>query len=211
MFLRKNSVTSSKNKISQASENSENRAVAKPSGIDKTAVPKARGTVSYSNADQSHKPLCRQMFDKYDTDGSGDISITEFRKLCYDMGYYLSDLELDMDIKLLDQDGDGEISYSEFIKWWENDDRFKLLQLTPDDYLRLAKACSYFQRFDKDGSGQIDIREFRSLYVDMVKKKLAKKSMTATMEELDRNRDGKISFNEYVHWLIEGNILNSME
>ena len=38
-----------------------------------------------SNKDNIDGP--RVMFSKYDIDGSGAISVTEFRKLCYDMGY----------------------------------------------------------------------------------------------------------------------------
>ena len=55
----------------------------------------------------------RAIFDKYDLDGSGAIEVAEFRHMCYDMGYFLSDKELALDVKLLDVDGDGEISYEE--------------------------------------------------------------------------------------------------
>ena len=62
---------------------------------------------------QSMKSKARALFDKYDTDGSGCISILEFRKLCYDMGYFLTEKELELDVQILDVDGDGEISYEE--------------------------------------------------------------------------------------------------
>ena len=62
---------------------------------------------------QNMKSKARTLFDKYDTDGSGCISIIEFRKLCYDMGYFLTDKELELDVQILDVDGDGEINYEE--------------------------------------------------------------------------------------------------
>jgi hypothetical protein len=55
----------------------------------------------------------RAVFDKYDVDGSGAINVVEFRRLCYDMGYFLNEKELALDVKILDVDGDGEISYDE--------------------------------------------------------------------------------------------------
>ncbi|KAI9335950.1 hypothetical protein BDR26DRAFT_936272 [Obelidium mucronatum] len=144
----------------------------------------------------------RQLFDRYDHDGSGSISISEFKSLCYDMGYFLTDQELSLDVKLLDVDGNGTLSYDEFIKWWKRDDRFRSLQLNEQEIESLNRYLSHFKRFDKDGSGIIDIREFKNLYVDLVKKKLAKKSLMATLQDLDVNKDGKVSFNEYVNWAI---------
>ncbi|KAI8619049.1 hypothetical protein BC830DRAFT_842122 [Chytriomyces sp. MP71] len=144
----------------------------------------------------------RQLFDRYDNDGSGSISISEFRNLCYDMGYFLTDQELLLDLKLLDVDGNGTLSYAEFIKWWKQDDRFRRLQLTEPEIAELNKYLAHFKKFDKDCSGILDIREFKGLYADLVKRKMAISSLMATLQELDVNKDGKISFNEYVNWAI---------
>lgn len=79
------------------------------------------------------------------------------------------------------------------------------------------------RRFDKDHSGCIDVREFRLLYADLVKRGMTRKTLAGTLEvlvwfvepsyakpfltclssqELDHNRDGKVSFNEYVDWVL---------
>ncbi|KAI8819803.1 hypothetical protein BJ741DRAFT_639599 [Chytriomyces cf. hyalinus JEL632] len=154
------------------------------------------------SAAMSYSPA-RQLFDRYDNDGSGSISISEFRSLCYDMGYFLSDEELLLDIKLLDVDGNGTLSYAEFIKWWKQDDRFRRLQLTEAEVERLNKYLNHFKKFDRDCSGILDIREFKGLYADLVKKKMARTSLMATLQELDLNKDGKVSFNEFVNWAIK--------
>ncbi|KAJ3087909.1 Calmodulin [Physocladia obscura] len=130
----------------------------------------------------------KQLFDRYDNDGSGSISISEFRNLCYDMGYFLTDEELALDIKLLDADGNGTLSYDEY-------GGKKTIGFLDCNYL--------IKRFDKDGSGIIDIREFKNLYIDLVKRKMAKKSLMATLQDIDTNRDGKVSFNEYVQWALK--------
>ncbi|TPX57731.1 hypothetical protein PhCBS80983_g03621 [Powellomyces hirtus] len=154
-----------------------------------------------SFADAS-RPLSRIIFDKFDVDQSGTINVKEFRNLCYDMGYFLSDKELTLAIRMLDVDGNGEISYAEFIKWWQQENRFKSLQHSPSDLATLTEISHEFQRFDKDHSGCIDVREFRMLYADLVKRKMTKKTLAGMLEELDNNRDGKISFNEYVSWVM---------
>ncbi|KAI8824298.1 uncharacterized protein EV422DRAFT_315601 [Fimicolochytrium jonesii] len=163
------------------------------------AGPSNRRGSSFADA---YKPPSRVIFDKFDTDSSGTINVREFRDLCYDMGYFLSDKELSMAIKLLDVDGNGEISYGEFINWWQREDRFAALKLSQGELAELTEISTEFQRFDKDHSGCIDVREFRMLYADLVKRHMTKKTLAGTLEELDHNRDGKVSFNEYVNWVI---------
>jgi len=55
------------------------------------------------------------MFKKYDTDNSGSITIKEFRNMSYDLGYYLSDTELELAVKKLDRTGSGSITYDDCI------------------------------------------------------------------------------------------------
>lgn len=47
-------------------------------------------------------PLSKRVFDKYDHDKSGDISVTEFGNLCYEMGHFLSPAEIEMAVRRLD-------------------------------------------------------------------------------------------------------------
>jgi len=56
-------------------------------------------------------PLSKIVFDKYDTDKSGAISYAEFKSMAYDLGYYISDIELKLAVKNLDKTGSGEINY----------------------------------------------------------------------------------------------------
>ncbi|KAJ3387384.1 Calmodulin [Entophlyctis sp. JEL0112] len=150
----------------------------------------------------------RRLFALYDSDADGSISPAEFRRLCYDMGYFLSDSEIQMDVKILDLDGSGSIT---FIKWWKRDDRFKMLQLSSTEMYRLRDIMCEFKKYDADGNGTIDIREFKTLFVALTKKKmleslkiqLVNKTLMAAMRELDSNHDGKVSFNEFVSWSIK--------
>ncbi|KAJ3236514.1 hypothetical protein HDU78_004607 [Chytriomyces hyalinus] len=143
----------------------------------------------------------RSTFAQYDRNGDGAISIDEFKNLCYEMGYHLKPEELMMDLRILDLDGSGAITYDEFIAWWKREDRFKMLQIDARTMTRLKVYVDTFKKYDRDASGGIDIREFKNLYMDLIKRKIiVKKSLVAAMQELDGNRDGCISFNEYVVW-----------
>nr|KAJ3422287.1 Calcium-dependent secretion activator 2 [Polyrhizophydium stewartii] len=114
------------------------------------------------------------------------------------MGYILTDRELEMDLKLLDSNGDGVIGFEEY-------NRFESLQLGEENLQLLTEISAHFRKFDRDGSGRVDVTEFKHMYADLVKMKLTNKSMLTTLQELDTDRDGKVNFNEYVVWLLKQN------
>ena len=75
------------------------------------------------------KKMFQIQFEKYDTDQSGSISFQEFKAMCFDMGYQLTDEELDIATKQLDVDQSGGIEVGEFETWWNQDQRFEHLQV----------------------------------------------------------------------------------
>jgi len=58
-------------------------------------------------------PLSKLIFNKYDTDKSGAITSTEFKYMAYDLGYYISDSELELAMKTVDSSGSGQITYAD--------------------------------------------------------------------------------------------------
>lgn len=60
-----------------------------------------------------------------------------------------------------------------------------------------------FQSFDKDGSGYIDINELKE-----VSKELGRPMDAAELEEcmqdLDQNKDNKITYDEFKRWWLSG-------
>ncbi len=57
----------------------------------------------------------KEVFAKYDVDGSGDISREELRSAARDYKLASTDAELDALLAMIDTDGDGRISFQEFI------------------------------------------------------------------------------------------------
>lgn len=148
-------------------------------------------------------PLSKLVFKKYDTDGSGKISVKEFRNLCYDKGYVLDGKELETAIQMVDVDGDGEIDYSEFEKWWKNDKRFeKIANLSEEQRAKVEQLTQYFQYFDKDRSAYLDSTEFAELHAHLKSNHYVIPEVAAVFSELDKSKDGKIAFNEFLQWMI---------
>ena len=57
-------------------------------------------------------------FRYYDTDLSGKLDLDEFAKMCTAMGW--SEDEMQESMLLLDSNNDGEISFSEFVAWYDD-------------------------------------------------------------------------------------------
>jgi len=151
----------------------------------------------YQNA-----PLSKIMFNKYDTDHSGTITVQEFKFMAYDLGYYLSDTEVDLAVKKLDKTGSDSISYDDFQKWWKSSDRWNQLKLSEENLAILSAISGQFQMFDVDKSGSINKDEFRSYCKEIAKKgKVSVTEEEKMFNDLDNNHDGEISFNELVDYL----------
>ena len=60
----------------------------------------------------------------------------------------------------------------------------------------VAKLVDFFLRNDKDGSGDLDVEEFKTAMNKDLKLGLGEQHLDALIHLLDRNHDGKISYNE---------------
>ncbi len=86
---------------------------------------------------------------------------------------------------MVDIDHSGEIDFSEFVMATVARDK-----LLTDDKLKKA-----FMLFDKDGSGGIDANEIK--YHIGVGKTIEQNVWEGVLNEVDRNGDGIIDFNEF--------------
>lgn len=150
------------------------------------------------------KATSKKMFEKYDTDNSGTISTDELKSMAYDLGYYLTDIEFDLAIKILDKTGSGTINYNEFKEWWNKSNRWEKIKLTDENMEVLSRLSSIFQKYDKNKSGTIETNEFKNFYIEISKKKTTSSVELSTMfDVLDKNKDGQISFNEFIDYINE--------
>jgi len=64
---------------------------------------------------------------------------------------------------------------------------------------RVAEIEELFEQNDVDGNGDIDFDEFQSLMRDL-DEALSHRSLEIGFREIDRNRDGRINFGEFLDW-----------
>ena len=80
----------------------------------RASAPKVRGAVV------SDWFLVRQLYKKYDQDGSGLLERDEVSQMAQDHGITLDAAELDVVVQTLDKDGDGLVGFDEFERWWKS-------------------------------------------------------------------------------------------
>merc|ERR550537_969168 len=95
---------------------------------------------------------CREAFDLFDTDGSGNIDAKELRVAMRALGFEPKKEEIKKMINDIDRDGSGTIDFNEFLemmtaKMSEKDSREEILKA--------------FRLFDDDETGKITFRNLK--------------------------------------------------
>jgi len=149
------------------------------------------------NMGSAKVPLSKIVFDKYDTDKCGSISVSEFGHMCMELGTALSPEQLDAAVKVLDKDGNGTIEYEEFLPWWTKEERMREVQRTEEQLVFLHDAFEKFVSFDKDGNGTIDRDEFIDMHAYLVNEGYAHHDPETDWEEMNPEHYENISFALY--------------
>lgn len=165
----------------------------------------------------------RKAFKFFDTDASGDIDPDEFYAAMHAFGLEFTEDQVLALFGYYDVDRDGSLSYYEFIEkvlesgfGLDNGPKKEkvMVQLaavvdeTPDAEMKTVlrgediseNSCrQVFDRFDANKSGEIDIRELQQL-TRALGLSMDRESINNAMFELDKNRNGSISFEEFWSW-----------
>ena len=143
------------------------------------------------------------LFQRVDADGSGELDRAELSLMTRKVGgFEMSEAEIEAALEQMDADGSGTISAPEFVSWWA------LEGLATAS--RQREAGELFDRFDVDGSGQLDLAEVSVVAYGEQRAggrlKLAKKEveeMRQVLSEVDADGSGTISRREFVAWRVE--------
>ena len=162
----------------------------------------------------------KAVFDEADADGSGEIDLDEFTKLVWKLQGSINRAEIEDMFQAVDADGSGEIDYDEFKLWWtsapmeklreEHNRRMGVSQEWDADDLERRMAVKRaeleeqrlvrtFKSVDADGSGEIDLDEFRTLFRRMAPH-LSDQTMRYTFECIDADGSGEVDFDEFKSW-----------
>ena len=130
-----------------------------------------------------------KLFNQIDINGDGKISEEE---LYQGLSSRIKSDTLKEDVKrifkTLDMDGSGTIEYEEFVRAAISKEKFM-----GENVLKFA-----FRFFDKDNSGKIDVEELEKVFKgSIIDKEHIEETLNRIIFEVDLNRDGKISFDEF--------------
>ena len=149
------------------------------------------GLVSANNQEDGVDDFLKAAFAQADADSNGQISIEELKTLLRRLGLGMSDNDLDKWMQQIDVDDSGEVSFEEFVSIFkrekENNTLQRILRETFETYdadgsgridcveLRLllaqlghdisdGMAKDMIRQVDQDGNGEIDFKEFVSMF-----------------------------------------------
>jgi calmodulin len=137
-----------------------------------------------------------QAFRKADRTNSNTLSIPELLRLCDEMGLPADKAEEGMLMKI-DGDDSGELPIHEWVVFW-----LKRVSTLPNPAKQQeAIARNTFKKFDKDGSGNLDVDELRALVVSLGAR-FTDQEMDEAMRELDADGSGEVDEQEFVSWWV---------
>ncbi|XP_056684699.1 calcium-dependent protein kinase 10 isoform X2 [Spinacia oleracea] len=137
--------------------------------------------------------IIRDMFILMDTDRDGKVTYEELRTGLKKVGSQLGEPEIKLLMEVADADGNGYLDYGEFVAV-----TIHLQKMENDEHFHRA-----FMYFDKDGSGYIDLDELRDALSDESAETDAD-VLTEIMREVDTDKDGRISYEEFVAMMKAG-------
>lgn len=140
----------------------------------------------------------QRRFKIMDDDGSGSLSLAEFKKAMKEMKIEMPECDLRMVFEFFDSDQSGGIDFNEFIQGVRD----------PMPEKRLKFVNMAFNILDKDGSGEVDAQEIASAYDAskhpevMAKRKTANQVLREFLDTFDvgGTKDGKVTRQEFQNY-----------
>merc|ERR1719258_456525 len=125
------------------------------------------------------------VFEKFDQDGSGNVSTDEMRRVLHYMGFNPSEEMFVSLVKAVDTDGSGEIDVGEF-----------LTAMRIYTEMQCEQFRAVFNKFDMDGSGEIDTTELFGC-IKQLGWYPTKASIEEAVAHVDKDGTGEINFDEF--------------
>jgi len=137
-----------------------------------------------------------KMFMQWDKDNNGELSLDELKENMNEIAdlFNLEESDVLAMMKKADSNGDGNVDYSEFIAA-----AFDKVKLITEPNLKAA-----FKIFDADGDGSISPQELKNVFGGgTVGFEQGEKVWNEIMSEVDTDRDGVISYDEFKSAMFE--------
>lgn len=143
----------------------------------------------------------REAFDLFDKDRDGRITSHELLTVMKNIRQPATDSDIQDMITHADKDGNGTVEFDEFLSMMAR----RLTVQDPEDEESArrrheAEMRQAFQVFDIDGDGLIDAHELRQTMANLGEN-LSDEDVRAMIKEADKNGDGKVDYDEFVHMI----------
>ncbi|KAJ3183397.1 Centrin-4 [Geranomyces variabilis] len=152
------------------------------------APPEIRKPMQRVELSSEQKEAIKDVFNLFDTDGSGDVDVTELQILMRALGLDPQPGEAEQLAATFDKDGDPTLNFDEFLqlmsaKMGEQDSRESMLKS--------------FKVFDTEGRGKIGLKELRRVAQDLGDDP-TDQELLEMLRECDHDKDGEINFDDWV-------------
>ncbi|KAH7281985.1 hypothetical protein KP509_35G006600 [Ceratopteris richardii] len=148
--------------------------------------------------DERNTEKLRDLFQSFDIDGDGRISLEELHAVLNSLGIHVSKEESDSILSRIDTDNNGHIDFEEFKSF------LKAMKTECSVEEEDADMAAAFAVYDIDGDGKIDAHELLEVLTKMSNTLPSMKSSGITLQDCvrmiaqhDCNADGKIDFHEF--------------
>ena len=167
---------------------------------------------------EAEESRIRDLFQRIDADGSGQLDKSEVERLAAELGEKLTSFgrsgDLDDAFAEMDPDGSEAVTLDEFRTWWLQKKQppeveYKAFEawywkrLQEQDEQEEERMRELFERTDTDGSGALGREEVAALSAELGEKLttfFGKKKLDDAFAEMDPNGDGEVSFTEFRDW-----------
>lgn len=140
-------------------------------------------------ATRAEREDIKKIFSQFDVNGDQKISRHEILRAMRCMSLHPTKEEFEQMMKPVDEDGDGYVSFAEF-------EKVMMKQVSIKEYEEKVLKDS-FRMFDLNGDGFISKHELKKILA-AAGDKMAEKEAEELLREADTNKDGKISYDEFV-------------
>jgi len=135
-----------------------------------------------------------ETFRSIDTENTGYISVIQLEKAMKDLGYDYTIGKLEALMKTIKIDSSRPlINYTEFIA----------ATMDKKNYITKERLWAGFKHFDVDNTNEITVSNIREALA-RAGRKISDDDIKKMIKEVDLTKDGKISFDEFVHLMREG-------
>ena len=107
----------------------------------------------------------------------------------------MSDKDIKLLIKEIDQNGDGTLDIEEFLRMMQSGRKRDVIHKALVQRSGIRKA---FEKYDKDGNGSITRDEFRKVVEDYYQAKLHPSKVDVLLTQADANGNGSIDYEEFL-------------